>query len=70
MGFNEFKELSNVLNGWKNTFASYDRDRSGTMEGHELQVAINNMGRGQLVKYCTHCTLFLLNVCKHTWESF
>ncbi|KAG7999298.1 Sorcin, partial [Nibea albiflora] len=44
MGFNEFKELSQVLNGWKTTFASYDRDRSGTMEGPELQHAISAMG--------------------------
>ncbi|XP_033495737.1 sorcin [Epinephelus lanceolatus] len=44
MGFNEFKELSQVLNGWKNTFASYDRDRSGTVEGHELQQALSTMG--------------------------
>ncbi|KAI3361374.1 hypothetical protein L3Q82_012934 [Scortum barcoo] len=44
MGFNEFKELWQVLNSWKNTFASYDRDRSGTVEGHELQYAITSMG--------------------------
>lgn len=44
MGFNEFKELCQVLNGWKTTFASYDRDRSGTMEGPELQHAISAMG--------------------------
>ncbi|XP_041648590.1 sorcin isoform X1 [Cheilinus undulatus] len=44
MGFNEFKELSNVLNGWKQTFMSYDRDRSGTVEGPELQHALTSMG--------------------------
>lgn len=44
MGFNEFKELSHVLNGWKTTFMSYDRDQSGTMEAHELQQAISSMG--------------------------
>lgn len=44
MGFNEFKELWQVLSGWRNTFASYDRDRSGTVEGPELQVALNSMG--------------------------
>nr|XP_046255555.1 sorcin-like [Scatophagus argus] len=44
MGFNEFKELWQVLNGWKSTFASYDRDCSGTMEGPELQQAIASMG--------------------------
>ncbi|XP_044062932.1 sorcin isoform X2 [Siniperca chuatsi] len=44
MGFNEFKELWQVLSGWKNTFASYDRDRSGTVEGPELQHALTSMG--------------------------
>lgn len=44
MGFSEFKELSQVLNGWKTTFCSYDRDRSGTVEGHELQMALTSMG--------------------------
>ncbi|XP_076592692.1 sorcin isoform X1 [Chaetodon auriga] len=44
MGFNEFKELWQILNGWKTTFASYDRDRSGTIEGPELQQAISAMG--------------------------
>ncbi|KAF0032051.1 hypothetical protein F2P81_016606 [Scophthalmus maximus] len=44
MGFAEFKELSQVLNGWKNVFASFDRDRSGMMEGHELQQATVTMG--------------------------
>ncbi|KAM9353824.1 sorcin [Symphorus nematophorus] len=44
MGFNEFKELSQILGGWKNTFASYDHDRSGTVEGPELQHAISAMG--------------------------
>ncbi|KAK9514378.1 hypothetical protein VZT92_027850 [Zoarces viviparus] len=44
LGFNEFKELWQVLNGWKSTFMSYDRDRSGTVEGNELQHALNSMG--------------------------
>lgn len=44
MGFAEFKDLWQALNGWKNTFSSYDRDRSGSVEGHELQQAIGAMG--------------------------
>ncbi|XP_028282389.1 sorcin-like [Parambassis ranga] len=44
MGFNEFKELSQVLNAWRMTFASFDRDHSGTVEGPELQQAIASMG--------------------------
>uniref|UniRef100_A0A3P8NI39 EF-hand domain-containing protein n=1 Tax=Astatotilapia calliptera TaxID=8154 RepID=A0A3P8NI39_ASTCA len=44
MGFNEFKDLWQALNGWRGTFASFDRDQSGTIEGRELQQAINSMG--------------------------
>ncbi|KAA8579064.1 hypothetical protein FQN60_017427 [Etheostoma spectabile] len=44
LGFAEFKDLWQVLNGWKMTFASYDRDRSGTVEGQELQHAVAAMG--------------------------
>uniref|UniRef100_A0A8C2X2H5 EF-hand domain-containing protein n=1 Tax=Cyclopterus lumpus TaxID=8103 RepID=A0A8C2X2H5_CYCLU len=44
MGFNEFKELWQALNGWKSTFMSYDQDRSGTVEGPELQHAFTSMG--------------------------
>lgn len=50
MGFNEFKELSQVINGWKSTFSSYDRDQSGTVEGHELQQAISAMGTHKLTE--------------------
>lgn len=48
MGFNEFKDLWQALNGWRGTFASFDRDQSGTIEGHELQQAINSMGKSKL----------------------
>lgn len=44
MGFNEFKDLWQALNGWKNLFMSFDRDRSGTMEGHEMHQAIAAIG--------------------------
>ncbi|KAJ8290809.1 hypothetical protein GJAV_G00017820 [Gymnothorax javanicus] len=44
MGFNEFKELWGVLNGWKQNFMSVDRDHSGTVEPHELQQAIVGLG--------------------------
>jgi hypothetical protein len=29
LGFNEFKELWTVLNGWRQHFISFDSDRSG-----------------------------------------
>ncbi|KAM9851486.1 sorcin isoform 2-T2 [Aulostomus maculatus] len=44
MGFSEFKDLWQALNGWKNVFVSFDRDRSGTVEGHEMHQAITSMG--------------------------
>ncbi|KAG9476371.1 hypothetical protein GDO78_003101 [Eleutherodactylus coqui] len=44
MGFNEFKELGVALNGWRQNFMSYDADRSGTIDGMELQRALGSMG--------------------------
>lgn len=44
MGFNEFKELWTALNMWKNSFMQYDRDRSGTVEPHELHQAVASWG--------------------------
>lgn len=44
MGFNEFKELWAALNQWKTTFMNFDRDRSGTIEGHELHQAVTSFG--------------------------
>nr|CAJ12147.1 sorcin [Suberites domuncula] len=44
MGFNEFKELWAALNQWKQTFMTYDRDRSGSVEPHELQQALVSFG--------------------------
>lgn len=54
MGFSEFKELSQVLNGWRATFGSYDRDRSGTVEGQEMQLALTSMGKEGAVTESTH----------------
>lgn len=48
MGFNEFKELFTVLNGWKQNFVMVDRDGSGTVEPHELSQCFSNMGE------CSH----------------
>lgn len=44
MGFSEFKELMVAMNGWKQNFMMFDRDRSGTVEPHELSQAITTMG--------------------------
>uniref|UniRef100_A0A3B4ARB1 EF-hand domain-containing protein n=1 Tax=Periophthalmus magnuspinnatus TaxID=409849 RepID=A0A3B4ARB1_9GOBI len=44
MGFSEFKELLAAMNGWKQNFIMFDRDRSGTVEPHEMSQAITTMG--------------------------
>ncbi|KAM8967448.1 sorcin [Pelodytes ibericus] len=44
MGFNEFKELGGIVNGWKQHFVTFDSDRSGTVDGMELQRALAAMG--------------------------
>ncbi|XP_009274002.1 PREDICTED: sorcin [Aptenodytes forsteri] len=44
LGFNEFKELWAVVNGWKQHFLSFDNDRSGTVDRQELEKALVNMG--------------------------
>jgi Ca2+-binding EF-hand superfamily protein len=44
LGFNEFKELWTVLNGWRQHFISFDSDRSGTVDSQELQKALTTMG--------------------------
>ncbi|KAM9305226.1 LOW QUALITY PROTEIN: grancalcin [Gastrophryne carolinensis] len=44
MGFNEFKELWAALNAWKQNFCTFDQDRSGSVEPHELNQAIMAMG--------------------------
>nr|WAQ15575.1 tubulin gamma 2 [Halisarca dujardinii] len=44
MGFQEYKELHQLIHQWQQTFMSFDRDRSGTVEPHELQQALNAFG--------------------------
>lgn len=45
LGFNEFKELWAVINGWKQHFVSFDSDGSGTVDRQELEKALMNMGK-------------------------
>ena len=47
MGFTEFKELWTVINQWKQTFIHFDADRSGTIDGLELQNAVRSFGMYQ-----------------------
>jgi Ca2+-binding EF-hand superfamily protein len=47
MGFNEFKDLFTALNGWKQNFMMFDRDRSGTVEPQEMSQAVSAMGEAR-----------------------
>lgn len=66
MGFNEFKELFAALSGWKQNFMMFDRDRSGTVEPHEMSQAITSMGyrmspqalNGIIKRYSKNGTIF------------
>ena len=48
MGFAEFKALWSALNSWKNDFMNYDRDRSGSIEPHELHQG----KKDALIRHC------------------
>ena len=58
----EFAGLWKYLSDWQNVFRHFDRDRSGTIEGHELASALQNFGYAlspQLInlveqKYCLY----------------
>ena len=40
----EFAGLWKYLSEWQNVFRHFDRDRSGTIEGHELAEALRSFG--------------------------
>lgn len=44
INFSEFCNLWTYIQQWKGVFDRYDRDRSGAIEMHELQTALNEMG--------------------------
>ncbi len=44
INFQEFADLWRYIQQWKGVFDSYDRDRSGAIEPHELFQAFSNMG--------------------------
>ena len=44
IGFNEFAGLWQYVKEWQNVFRQYDRDRSGTIEHHELSNALSSFG--------------------------
>ncbi|KAJ7578267.1 hypothetical protein C8J56DRAFT_797665, partial [Mycena floridula] len=44
IGFNEFAGLWKYIKDWQNVFKHFDRDRSGSIDGRELQDALRQFG--------------------------
>ncbi|KDQ16339.1 hypothetical protein BOTBODRAFT_157174 [Botryobasidium botryosum FD-172 SS1] len=44
IGFNEFVGLWQYIREWQNVFRHFDRDNSGTIDGHELSAALHQFG--------------------------
>jgi len=44
IGFNEFAGLWKYIKDWQNVFRHFDHDRSGSIEGGELQAALKQFG--------------------------
>jgi len=44
IGFNEFAGLWKYVSDWQGVFAHFDRDRSGSIDGHELANALASFG--------------------------
>jgi len=44
IGFNEFSGLWKYIKDWQGVFQHFDRDRSGSIDGTELQNALNQFG--------------------------
>jgi len=44
IGFSEFAGLWKYIKDWQGVFLHFDRDRSGTIDGQELQAALNQFG--------------------------
>jgi len=44
IGFNEFAGIWKYIKDWQGVFLHFDRDRSGTIDGNELQAALSQFG--------------------------
>jgi len=44
IGFNEFQGLWRYIKDWQGVFRHFDRDHSGSIDGHELASALNSFG--------------------------
>ena len=44
IGFHEFSGLWKYVTDWQNTFRTYDRDNSGSIDKNELKTALTSFG--------------------------
>jgi len=44
IGFNEFQGLWRYIKDWQDVFKHFDRDHSGSIDGHELASALSSFG--------------------------
>ena len=47
INFQEFQQLWKYITDWQNTFRSYDRDNSGSIDKHELKTALTHFGENR-----------------------
>ena len=45
INFQEFGSLWKYVTDWQNTFKSFDRDNSGSIDKNELQQALTSFGK-------------------------
>jgi len=45
IGFHEFSGLWKYVTDWQNTFRTYDRDNSGSIDKNELKTALVSFGK-------------------------
>jgi calpain len=61
LGFEEFMQLWMDIRKWKDTFAKYDKDRSGTFNIYELREALRTLGYSVSEKILGALTLRFAN---------
>lgn len=47
INFQEFSSLWKYVTDWQNTFRSYDRDNSGSIDRNELKHALTSFGKSK-----------------------
>ena len=50
INFQEFQALWKYVTDWQNTFRTYDRDNSGSIDKNELKTALTSFGKIKKLK--------------------